>query len=114
MELHGAVQRLPEPAAARAAFQTHEPRGGDMLRKRYRLAGFVAALSVIGCQVAVPIRPNVSVNSQPSTTPSDPGPWRQASWSDGPGYRQVSGNAGYLFSSGVQVQSDGTVALSRM
>lgn len=40
--------------------------------------------------------------------------WSQANWKDGPGYRFVDGNQGYWFGSGIEVQRDGSVSLSKL
>jgi hypothetical protein len=56
----------------------------------------------------------VSAVSQPRESAPFQVDWAQSSWVDGPGYTTADKEAGYLFSSGVQVQADGSLALSHL
>lgn len=83
---------------------------------RYKFAPLVCVaftLGLLACQRnGNPTVQRVSVAPSHVYTAKDG--WSQSSWADGPGYRFVDGHRGYWFASGVEVQSDGSLALSKI
>lgn len=87
-----------------------------MSYKLWFIAYLVLTLSIGACNSALSAqpKPQVSAVSQSSQSSLIQADWSQSSWVDGPGYSVVSEKAGYLFSGGIQVQANGSLALSHL
>lgn len=81
---------------------------------KMRLIAYLAlTLAAVGCSTVASSpsteRPRTEAKIQPASKQ-----WRQSSWKAGPGRKHDTDVPGYDFASGVEVRSDGAIALSRI
>lgn len=84
-----------------------------MSRKSWLIVVLMLAFSLGACaQTTQP--PQEQATAPLASAPPPPAEWAQSGWQDGPGQQAVGGHAGYFFASGLAIQADGSLALSRV